>query len=98
MALLGLGRLITMTRFIRSTSVACAMALLCAAPAAAKPRADLVGRSVGSPPATLQPGGSFSLSEKVSKRGARRAKAAVGSYPLARDRKLSADDLKIGQR
>jgi hypothetical protein len=71
---------------------------MCAAPAAAKPRADLVVRSVGSPPASLQPGGSFSLSEKVSNRGAKRAKASVVSYLLSRDRKLSADDVKIGQR
>jgi len=53
---------------------------------------------LGKPPAAVQRGGSFTVSDKVRNHGRKTAKASVTSYHLSLDKRLSQGDVLLGQR
>jgi hypothetical protein len=71
---------------------------LVAAPAAhaATPRPDLAASKLASPPASVTPGQSFSLSATVANNGRRAAGGSVATVLLSKDKKRGKSDLSVG--
>ena len=74
-----------------------ALAVLSAAPADAKKRADLFVTAVGEPPATLVAGATLTASDTVKNRGAK-AKPSSTAYLLSPDEFRDLSDVVLGAR
>ena len=78
-------------------AIGVALAVLAAAPADAKKRADLFVTAVGEPPATLVAGATLTASDTVKNRGAT-AKPSSTAYLLSPDEFRDLSDIVLGAR
>jgi CARDB len=65
---------------------------------AAKAKPDLKVALVSSPPESLAPGGTFSLSDRTRNGGRKASKPSVTRYYLSLDERFSSGDVLLGQR